>query len=193
MPEIIPTRIIWSSGSMLGVRRSRLDDPIARQTPLRVPSAFAEVFPDGSASGTELVLNVLRTAQLLLARVTAAIQPFGLSPAGFSLLDVLANAGEPLSPRVISQRLLVAPQTLTSLLDSLERRGLIRRTPHPRDRRAILVVATEAGSALLHAACTPVVAGEMEWTRSLRESERQTLIALLGRLQASLYAESEAP
>ena len=63
---------------------------------MRVPQAFAEVFPEGSPSSTEVVLNVLRTAELLLARVAAAIQPFGLSPAGFSLLDVLANAGDAL-------------------------------------------------------------------------------------------------
>ena len=49
------------------------------------------------------------------------------------------------SPSEISAALLVASGTLTSRLDRLERKGLIRRVPHPSDRRSTEVELTETG------------------------------------------------
>ena len=42
--------------------------------------------------------------------------------------------------------------TLTSLVDGLERGGLLRRAPVPNDRRGIQLIATEAGRAALRRA-----------------------------------------
>ena len=40
------------------------------------------------------------------------------------------------------------PPNLTTVVDDLERMGLVERRPHPTDRRAKLVVATDAGASL---------------------------------------------
>ena len=47
------------------------------------------------------------------------------------VLVQLTRAGQPLEPTVIAERLLVTTGSMTSLLDNLEKRGLIRRQPHP--------------------------------------------------------------
>jgi DNA-binding MarR family transcriptional regulator len=55
------------------------------------------------------------------------------------------------SPTPISELVRVfgfKKSTLTSLLDRLERRGLVRREPHPHDRRSVLVHVTEEGRRL---------------------------------------------
>ena len=64
---------------------------------------------------------------------------YQLSPGGREILAVVEGAGEPLEPTVIAQRLLITTGSVTSLLDNLEKRGLIRRMPHPHDRRKLLV------------------------------------------------------
>ena len=46
---------------------------------------------------------------------------------------------EPLPAHVIAERLVVRGASMTSLLDTLERRKLVERHPHPDDRRKILI------------------------------------------------------
>lgn len=47
--------------------------------------------------------------------------------------------------RVIGSRLQVHPTSVTNAVDRLEAAGLVRREPHPSDRRATLVAITDAG------------------------------------------------
>src|SRR5689334_25310399 len=68
----------------------------------------------------------------------------GLSPSATQVLAVLDGAGEPLPSNVIAERLLITTASMTSLLDTLQRNGYIRRLPHPSDRRKILVEITPA-------------------------------------------------
>lgn len=54
-------------------------------------------------------------------------------------------AGEPMTMRELAARLQTDAPYTTLVVDDLERRGLVRRDPHPSDRRAKLVTATELG------------------------------------------------
>ncbi len=59
---------------------------------------------------------------------------------------------------MIAERLLTTTGSMTSLLDTLEKRGLIRRLPHPDDRRKLLVDITPAAqrsSTSSYPPCTP--------------------------------------
>jgi DNA-binding MarR family transcriptional regulator len=154
--------------------------------PIRVGPGFLEQFPSADARSVEAVLNILKTASMIQARVTPLVREFGLTVPEFGVLEVLSNAGQALAPRVISQRLLVPAQTLTNVLDSLESAGLARRAPHPTDRRSTLVAITDAGRSLLHAACDPVAGAETVWLACLSVEERETLTRLLGTVQAHL-------
>jgi DNA-binding MarR family transcriptional regulator len=149
----------------------------------RVGPDFVEEYPWSEPSATEAVLNIVRTAGLLLAEVAAVTQRYGLSPAGMNVLTILEHAPEPLSPRVIAEALIVTSSTVTGLLDSLEKRGFIRRSSHPSDRRMLLIEITDAGSALMRDLGEPLVRSEMEWLSCLTAREQERLIGLLGRVQ----------
>ena len=45
----------------------------------------------------------------------------------------------PLTPREVGERVRLSSGAVTSLLDRLERRGFVARSPHPNDRRSVLV------------------------------------------------------
>jgi DNA-binding MarR family transcriptional regulator len=156
--------------------------------PIRVGEDFAGFFPDAAPDAVEAVLNVLKTATMIQAQVALLVREYGLTVATFSVLDALSSAGEPLTPVAISRRLLVPAQTLTNLLDALERQGLVRRLANQADRRSILVAITPEGEEVLHAACRPVVRSENAWLACLKPAERETLIQLLGRIQTQLEA-----
>lgn len=48
----------------------------------------------------------------------------------------------------LAERLRIAPRSATEVVDQLEAKGLVRRDPDPTDRRATLIVSTEAGRQL---------------------------------------------
>jgi DNA-binding MarR family transcriptional regulator len=54
-------------------------------------------------------------------------------------------AAEPLTLRALAERLQADPPYVTLMVDDLEKRGLVKRTPHPEDRRAKLVQLTPRG------------------------------------------------
>lgn len=53
----------------------------------------------------------------------------------------------PTMMRAVGQRLGLSARNMTSLVDSLERDGLVTRSPHPTDRRALLLDLTDSGRA----------------------------------------------
>jgi len=102
------------------------------------------------------------------------------------VLGILKDAGHPRPPNYISERLIVSRATVTGVLDTLVKRGLVRREPHPTDRRMVLVHLTKAGSRMADKVRRTVHRGEAEWMGTLSEHERAQLTELLGKLQRHL-------
>ncbi|WP_448388353.1 MarR family winged helix-turn-helix transcriptional regulator [Microbacterium aurum] len=101
---------------------------------------------DDAADGMSAVTSVMRAHQLLLAEVDRALKPLGLSFARYEMLRLLAFTREGRMPMAsATARLQVHPATVTSAVDRLERDGLLRRTPHPRDGRATMLALTDVG------------------------------------------------
>lgn len=69
---------------------------------------------------------------------TAIAEQRGLSVTESKALELLQRCG-PLTPRELSQLSGLAPPSVTGLIDRLERKGVARRLPHPRDGRRHLV------------------------------------------------------
>lgn len=112
---------------------------------------------------------------------------YDLSASAKQALAVIEGAGEPLEPRTIAERLIITTGSMTSLLDTLEKRGLIVRRPHPSDRRRLLVDVTPDAVAILddllpsfHQRERAVIDG------ALSEQEQRKLLDLLGKVQASM-------
>src|SRR3954451_16241711 len=73
----------------------------------------------------------------------------GITGAGFNVLVILAEADHPLTPHEIGEQRLVTRGTVPGVLDSLEKRKLLKRENHPRDRRMLEVFITDDGRELL--------------------------------------------
>jgi len=164
------------------------------QSPIRVPDDFEHEFPGASRSAAEVAANLIRVAADFETQVERRIRDIaGLSTSGQQTLAILEGAGEPLAAHVIAERLLVRSASMTSLLDTLEGRGVIERRPHPTDRRKILVHLTDQGREIvdktlpaLHAIFTAAI-------RDLSEPDREQLIASLTILRTSLHELAEQP
>jgi len=76
-------------------------------------------------------------------RKIAVSEALGLSWARVRALRQLAT--EPHTLRALAERLAADPPYVTLMVDDLEERGLVQRTPHPEDRRSKLVELTPAG------------------------------------------------
>jgi len=117
-------------------------------------------------------LNVSRTAMITLAALRRSGDAQRLSPSELSQAALLSSAG------------------MTAQLDQLEERGLLRRSPHPEDRRALYVTLTRPGQRLVDKAIEAYNAGHRRMLAALSSSERQALDALLRKLLISLEASN---
>jgi len=156
------------------------------EMPIRVAGDFGREYPNASASATECAMNLARTGDLVLGRVAALLQPLDVSPAGGLVLGILKDAGRPCPPNYISERLIVSRATVTGVLDTLAKRDLVRREPHPTDRRMVLVHLTRTGARMADKVRRTVHRAEAEWMGPLNEHERAQLTELLGKLQRHL-------
>jgi DNA-binding MarR family transcriptional regulator len=128
----------------------------------------------------EAVLNVLRTADVLLQRIAAVLKPFKLSHSQYNVLRILRGAGpEGLACREISERMISRDPDITRLLDRLEARGLLTRTRDQKDRRVIMAHITPEGLRLLEALDQPIAEVDRQPLEHLGEQRLRTLIRLL--------------
>ena len=93
---------------------------------------------------TPLLLDrLLQITDLFQKDMARAFAGTALTPARVHLLWVLQHLG-PSTQRMLAQQCEVSPRNITGLVDGLEQSGHVRRTPHPTDRRAVLVELTES-------------------------------------------------
>lgn len=119
-------------------------DPIAEARRQWLEHGWAD-----AADGMAAVTSIVRAQQLFMARIEAALRPFALSFARFEFLTLLGfTRGGALPMSSASARLQVHPTSVTNTVDRLERDGLVRRTAHPTDGRATLVVLEPSGREL---------------------------------------------
>jgi DNA-binding MarR family transcriptional regulator len=116
-------------------------DPIARA---------AELWEEriGQAATMAAVTSIMRVQQILQSAVDGALRPHGLTFARYEALVLLTFSRRGSLPmRVMGERLQLHPTSVTNIVDRLEADGLVKRIPHPTDRRTTLAEITEAGRA----------------------------------------------
>jgi DNA-binding MarR family transcriptional regulator len=96
----------------------------------------------------ELADRLHSTAIHLLRQVRVQDASSGLAPARLSALSVLVFGGA-MSLNALAKVEQVRPPTMSRIVDALEAEGLIRRTVNQQDRRAVVLEATEKGTAIL--------------------------------------------
>lgn len=151
-------------------------DPIERAAALWT----AQIGPAGTMAA---VTSVMRVQQILLSAVDAALRPHGLTFARYEALVLLTFARTGSLPmRVMGERLQLHPTSVTNIVDRLERDELVRRRPHPTDRRTTLVEITDNGRERMTDATKSVTEVEFGLV-GLTEQEADQLTSLLGRVR----------
>ncbi|SMD01135.1 MarR family winged helix-turn-helix transcriptional regulator [Lentzea albidocapillata] len=151
-------------------------DPIARA---------AELWDDrvGSATAMAAVTSVMRVQQIIQSAVDAALKPHGLTFARYEALVLLYFSRKGALPmRVMGERLQLHPTSVTNIVDRLESDGLVRRTPHPTDRRTTLVEITDAGLQRRESATAAVVDVNLG-LRGLTDRQTEQLTDLLAKVR----------
>jgi DNA-binding MarR family transcriptional regulator len=158
-------------------------DAAARRVDRR---AFAREFPSGDPSATECAQNLILASSRFTEADTRALRRHGLSIAARIMLATIEGAGEPLPANVLAERLLVTGASITSLVDTLERRGLVRRVRPDNDRRIVLIELTDAAQPVIDAYLAEVTSLHAAEFAIFTADEREQLTTLLARLAAHI-------
>ena len=136
------------------------------------------------------VIGRLNEVSSLISRERLAplFARFGLQAGEFDVLATLRRSGSPfaLTPTALYEATMVTSGAMTNRLARLEKAGLIRRMPHPQDRRGLLVQLTDEGLGLIDRAVEAHVENEHAILAALNPKERETLAGLLEKLIADL-------
>jgi DNA-binding MarR family transcriptional regulator len=158
----------------------------------------AREFPDLDPSATEVFLHLLRAGDDAFRVVESHLAQHDITQGRFGVLMALwgndhrGEARPPLSPAALAERTGVTRATMTGLIDTLERDGLVRREADPADRRMMTVTPTPRAVDLLR----QILPGHFQRMAALMlpltESEREVLVSLLQKIvnQASTLAPS---
>ena len=128
----------------------------------------------------------LRAIFRLIGRRADALNGRNATPR--SELSVLAwlNDDGPMTPSALARVHRVRPQSMGQTLDALERRRWIKRSPHPDDRRQVLVTLQAAGRTTLEKKRRVRQAWLEGEIGKLTRNERRTLSAALDLLDRFL-------
>lgn len=125
--------------------------------------------------------NARRAALTIIGSFLEHMAVYELRPVDFSVLSLITH-----NPGITSRQLCTAlgilPPNLVGIINALQKRGLIARLPHPRDRRATGLHLTPAGQALMRDAERTATELEFKAAGRLSAAERKTLMRLLQKI-----------
>ena len=136
----------------------------------------------------EVFSRVGRLARLLDKARREAFSAHRIETWEFDVLSALRRAGRPyqLTPGALVRQTMVTSGTMTNRVDRLVARGLVERSPDPRDRRGVLVTLTATGKRTVDGAFESLLARERDLLADLSDDDHAHLAALLKRLMVPL-------
>jgi DNA-binding MarR family transcriptional regulator len=145
---------------------------------------WLERWPGEVAPSMVAVTSIMRVHQILMARLNELLEPFGLTFPRYEVLMLLHFSSRGSLPvGKIGERLQVHRTSITNSLDGLETAGLVSRSPHQSDRRAVLAEITDAGREVAERA-TEVLNGAHFGTEPLAGAELGAVSKALRTLRA---------
>jgi MarR family 2-MHQ and catechol resistance regulon transcriptional repressor len=150
--------------------------------------------PDRDTSATHLWLILWKAARAVEQNAINSVAGLGLGLSDFAVLEALLHKG-PQPVNAIGRKVLLTSGSITSAIDRLESRKLVRRTVDSADSRARIVHLTATGRRLSANAFRKHTCDMEETLAVLRPSERLELVRLLkkaGMWAAARLGEREA-
>jgi MarR family transcriptional regulator, 2-MHQ and catechol-resistance regulon repressor len=100
---------------------------------------------EGERSALDLYIKLMRSVAAVNALLFPVLQAeHGITPSQLGVLEALSHLG-PMSHCALAGKVLISPSNLTTVVDNLERDGLVRRDRDQADRRVSITSLTPAG------------------------------------------------
>jgi MarR family 2-MHQ and catechol resistance regulon transcriptional repressor len=135
----------------------------------------------------ETFIKLVRATETLNARLQSSLAEEGLTLGQMGVLEALLHLG-PMCQRALGKKLLRSDANVTTVLDNLERAGLIRRARSAQDRRLVNVELTGQGRDLIGRVFPGHVRLIAESLSTLSAAEQKELARLCKKLGLSLAA-----
>jgi DNA-binding MarR family transcriptional regulator len=138
---------------------------------------------------TERLYPLLKHAQLQLTDLIGpALAPYGIDGRELAVLNAIADNAS-LSQQEVARGLGIDRTTMVAMVDALERKGLVKRNPHPADRRKNTVELTAAGRDVRPRATRASLDAERRFLAPLGEADAERLKEALSTLVAAATAQ----
>lgn len=89
-----------------------------------------------------------RASGVVARSVSEALAPLGLRVRSYSMLTFASEDSAGINQRRLAAVMGLDPSQIVALVDELQERGLVRRTPDPADRRNKIISSTDEGHRL---------------------------------------------
>lgn len=123
------------------------------------------------------------TTQRALARsLDATLASFGLTSGQWNALNQLDEHGS-MTQKELADRLDKEPATITRRLDRMAKKGLIERSPDPRDRRANIISITPEAESLLSEVEPAVIARAEQISEGISDEDLHVFIDVLSKVK----------
>jgi DNA-binding MarR family transcriptional regulator len=154
----------------------------------RIVEQWARERPELDTTAMAVFGRVFRLARLGGDEMERVYSAHGIGRPDFDVLATLRRSGEPyaLSPGALGASMMLSSGGTTARLDRLEQAGLVRRSPDPDDRRAILVRLTPRGRAIVDDAVAAGLSRQQEMLAHLSPTRQRQLTSLLREVLAPL-------
>ena len=140
----------------------------------------------------EAILNIVRTADVLLQSITSFLKPHNLSATQYNVLRILRGAGEKgVSCKDVAARLVTRDPDITRLMDRLEERDLILRDRSREDRRIVTHRLTATGTSLVNELDRPIVEANKHMLMGIKPARLQELVDVLEQVRINLENEAK--
>jgi len=153
-------------------------------------SVLAEVasrFPGADPSAIRASIALLRVANDVSSVLEADFAKFRLSRGGFTVLMLLRRGSQGLSPAELAEAANVTRPTMTGLVRTLERAGLLERRHHPNDHRSAVLTLTAKAKSLLDRLLPEHFRAQATLMAGLSEAERTELVRLLHQIRPQVH------
>lgn len=161
---------------------------------LRVDDDFEDEYPGADPTSAECVVNIARTADQLITELARRLRfEAGISTTAMMVLATIDGLGGRSTPAEIARHVVVSSAAITSLVDTNEKHGYVRRSPDADDRRRTWVALTPDGRALVDRLLPGLHRVETDVMGALTHPERLELLRLLGKIQRSVIRVAEQP
>ena len=131
----------------------------------------------------ELNLTGCKLKQFLAAKLREMGVP--LTPDQFMLIDILWNQGE-MTQQQLADQLQKDKNSVTKLVDAIEKKGFVVRKQNPHDRRANTLVLTEKANELKPGAKQKGISILDQILEGISEDELRSFLSTLRKLNANM-------